>query len=545
MALDFQRLFESAPGLYLVLSPTLEIVAVTQAYLAATMTRRADILGRQLFEVFPDNPEDHEASGVGNLRASLRRVLRDRRSDTMAVQKYDIRRPEAEGGGFEVRYWSPVNSPILGEDGQVEYIIHRVEDVSEFVSLQAAGVRAEELHGEMRARTERMEAEILARSRELRQMQEELERRVEERTAELRQSEERLRLTLHSIGDAVIATDGGGRVERMNAVAEALTGWKTEEARHQPLSEVFSLHDGPDPVLVARDGTCRPIAHNVAPIRDAAGALQGAVLVFRDTSGQQQAEEAAARARELEQQNLQIREASRLKSEFLANMSHELRTPLNSILGFAELLYDGEVGPTLPRQQEFLGDILSSGRHLLQLINDVLDLAKVEAGKMEFHPEPLDLQHLVGEVTSILRPAATSKQITLQTVLEPPVDEVVLDAGRLKQVLYNYLSNALKFTPPGGWVTVRVEPEGDEAFRLSVEDSGIGIAPEDLGRLFLEFQQLDSGAAKRHGGTGLGLSLTRRLVEAQGGTVGVRSAPGSGSTFFAVFPRQTGALRLG
>jgi CheY-like chemotaxis protein len=217
-------------------------------------------------------------------------------------------------------------------------------------------------------------------------------------------------------------------------------------------------------------------------------------------------------------------------------MSHELRTPLNAIIGFTELLHDGQVDPTSPTHKEFLGDILSSGRHLLQLINDVLDLAKVEAGKLEFRPELVDVAKLVGEVVAILRTTAAHKQIRLETQVDASVAQVTLDPARLKQVAYNYLSNALKFTPDGGRVTLRVKPEGLDSFRLEVQDTGIGIAPGDLGRLFVEFQQLEAGAAKRHQGTGLGLALTRRLIEAQGGSVGVRSVLGVGSTFHACLP---------
>ena len=250
------------------------------------------------------------------------------------------------------------------------------------------------------------------------------------------------------------------------------------------------------------------------------------------------AEEIRRRSAELEMQNRRIQEASRLKSEFLANMSHELRTPLNAIIGFAELLHDGQVNPESPTHKEFLGDILSSGRHLLQLINDILDLAKVEAGKLEFRPESVEIPRLVSEVVAILRTTAAHKQIRLDTQVDPSVSLLTIDPARLKQVAYNYLSNALKFTPTGGSVTLRIQPDGGDRFRLEVQDSGIGIAQADISRLFVEFQQLEAGAAKRHQGTGLGLALTRRLVEAQGGTVGVKSALGEGSTFHACLPRH-------
>lgn len=166
-SLDFRALFESAPGLYLVLTPDFSIVAVSNAYLEATMIKRRDILGRGIFEVFPDNPGEPDATGVRNLRASLERVKQFARADTMPVQKYDIRRPESEGGGFEERYWSPLNSPVIGPDGRVEYIIHRVEDVTEFVRLKRAGSEREKMNEALRERSEQMESEVYLRAREV------------------------------------------------------------------------------------------------------------------------------------------------------------------------------------------------------------------------------------------------------------------------------------------------------------------------------------------------------------------------------------------
>jgi signal transduction histidine kinase/ActR/RegA family two-component response regulator len=163
---DFQALFESAPGLYLVMTPSFEIVAASDAYLRATMTTRGAILGRRLFDVFPDNPDDPSATGVRNLTTSLNRVLRDKRPDAMAIQKYDIRRPDSEGGSFEERYWSPVNSPVLGPDGEVMYLMHRVEDVTDFIRLKQQGRQQEVFNEALRIRNERMESEVYLRARE-------------------------------------------------------------------------------------------------------------------------------------------------------------------------------------------------------------------------------------------------------------------------------------------------------------------------------------------------------------------------------------------
>jgi CheY-like chemotaxis protein len=210
---------------------------------------------------------------------------------------------------------------------------------------------------------------------------------------------------------------------------------------------------------------------------------------------------------------------------------------LNAIIGFAEIMHDGKVGPVSPQHKEYLGDVLTSARHLLQLINDILDLSKVEAGKMEFRPARINLALIVQEARAIVRTLAAKKRITLRSEIDPALCEIESDPKSLKQILYNYLSNALKFTPEGGVVTIRAKPEESDRFRIEVEDNGIGIGGEDQQRLFVEFQQLDASAGKKYSGTGLGLALTKKIVEAQGGCVGVTSAPGTGSVFYAVLPQ--------
>jgi PAS domain S-box-containing protein len=261
------------------------------------------------------------------------------------------------------------------------------------------------------------------------------------------------------------------------------------------------------------------------------------IAVACDITERKRAEAARLQNQAIEEQNRRVLEANRLKGEFVANMSHELRTPLNAIIGFADLMHTGKAGPLSAVHEEYLGDILTSSRHLLQLINDVLDLAKVESGKMEFRPEPVDTVVLVEDVRNILRGLAGSKRIIVDVHVDPVVSGVVVDPVRVKQILYNFLSNAIKFTPAGGRVVVRVTPEGADGFRIDVTDTGVGIRAEDLGRLFVEFEQLDTGIAKEYSGTGLGLALTKRLAGAHGGRVEVRSAVGQGSTFSAILPR--------
>jgi len=282
-----------------------------------------------------------------------------------------------------------------------------------------------------------------------------------------------------------------------------------------------------------RDGSYRWLSWNAASDMD----QKLIYSIARDvTDARELQEQLREKNQELERQNAEVATATRQKSEFLANMSHELRTPLNGIIGFAELMRDGLGGPITETNAEFLDDILLSSQHLLHLINDILDLAKVEAGKITFRPEKVRLDSVIGEVRQMVREMAAKNQVELRVEVDPSLPEVELDPARLRQVLYNYISNALKFTEAGGKVVVRATPLSERMFRLEVEDTGIGIRSDDVGKLFSEFQQLDEGAAKKYQGTGLGLALTRRIVEAQGGSVGVSSRWGEGSTFYAILP---------
>jgi PAS domain S-box-containing protein len=355
--------------------------------------------------------------------------------------------------------------------------------------------------------------------------------------------------------DAIVSSDPQGIVTTWNPAAEKMYGYTAQEALGRPMSLIIPpdrLHEMP--VLAgkperrqgvrqkqtfrrSKDGRLIPVLVTVSPVPNGSGEIVGASEIAHDITERTQMEAQLRYSNwQLEEQNRRVREADRMKSLFVANMSHEVRTPLNCMIGFAELLYDGKLGPLSEPHQECVGDILSAARQLLQLVNDILSLAKVESGTLEFRPVPVALDMLVNEVTRLLEAVARSKRIQIEKEVSPEMGVVTVDGGRVKQILHNYLSNALKFTAEGGRVTVRVRPEPPGRFRLEVEDNGIGIQPEDVGRLFTEFQQLDSGLGKMYQGTGLGLALTRRMVEAQGGEVGVRSTPGQGSTFHAVLP---------
>jgi PAS domain S-box-containing protein len=360
-----------------------------------------------------------------------------------------------------------------------------------------------------------------------------------------KRAEEKFKALLESAPDAMVIVNKYGRIALINAQTEKLFGYRRDELLGKPIEllvpERFRdrhpghrdrYHGTPRPRAMGagadlwarrKDGSEFAAEISLSPIETDEGTLVTAAI--RDISERRQLEE-------------RMQQANRLKSEFVANMSHELRTPLNAIIGFAELMVDGKVAPDSPRHEEFLTHILASGRHLLQLVNDILDLSKVEAGKMEFRPEAVDLASIVVEVVAMLRTVASSKRLHVTERVDAEARHVVLDPARFKQVLYNYLSNALKFTPENGHVDLRVTAESPQSFRLEVEDTGPGIKEADLGRLFIEFQQLDAALTKKHAGTGLGLALTKRIVEAQGGSVGVQSVPGRGSVFHAILPRR-------
>lgn len=259
--------------------------------------------------------------------------------------------------------------------------------------------------------------------------------------------------------------------------------------------------------------------------------------------------------REIAHQNLQLEQASRMKSEFLANMSHELRTPLNAIIGFSEALKTGLLGPLESAQEEAVGDVFDSGKHLLSLINDILDLSKIEAGKMELQLEPTDIQRLLQGTMTVFREKAAIGQIHLRLELEN-LGWTVLDQRKTRQIVFNLVSNAVKFTPASGSVTLRmcrmereqlagrrlvgdestIAPDARQFITICVIDTGIGISDEDLGRLFQPFVQLDSGMARKYEGTGLGLALVKQLVDLHGGAMTVASVPERGSEFMVWIP---------
>jgi signal transduction histidine kinase len=240
---------------------------------------------------------------------------------------------------------------------------------------------------------------------------------------------------------------------------------------------------------------------------------------------------------EIEDKSRQLEVANQHKSEFLASVSHELRTPLNAIIGFSEVMLERLFGEVNEKQEEYLNDILSSGRHLLSLINDILDLAKIEAGRMELEPGDFDLPQAVDNTLILVRERALRRGIALERWVDPRLGEIKGDERKIKQVLLNLLSNAVKFTPEGGRIEVRAVV-ADGTAEISVSDTGVGIAPEDYEAVFEEFRQVGTDYARKHEGTGLGLALARKFVELHGGRIWVKSQVGQGSTFTFAIPMR-------
>jgi PAS domain S-box-containing protein len=379
--------------------------------------------------------------------------------------------------------------------------------------------------------------------------------------------------------DALMTTDPAGIITDVNKQMEALTDCTRDELIGAPFKNYFTdperAEAGIKRVLSekkvtdyeltarARDGKKTEVSYNATTFYDRDRKLQGVFAAARDVTERKMAEALQQTFEHtLRQKNIELEDSSRLKSEFLANMSHELRTPLNAIIGFSEVLRDGLMGELTAQQRGFIGDIFSSGTHLLSLINDILDLSKVEAGKMLLELEPVYVPDLFANSLSIIREKAATRQIRLGMDAAEALGTVRVDARKVKQIVYNLLSNAVKFTVEGGQVTLgarRVEragvgrmsgtwtgrslPLADSEFtdflEISVTDTGIGISPDGMELLFKPFSQIDSGLARQFEGTGLGLAMVKLLAELHDGAVAVESAVGVGSRFTVWLPFRT------
>ena len=693
--LDYHALLDAAPDLYLALradAPRFTIVAVSDAYLRATLTTRegpSGIIGRGLFEVFPDPPDDPNATGTRNLRASLERAIATGAPDPMAIQPYAIRRPD---GSWEERSWSPLNTPVIDSaTGRVTLLIHRVVDVTDAVRLAAAHERLWIEHTDLEAFSRALEeanTQLQEQATELEMQAEELQvssEELAERTAVAETERERadrarseLAEILEVMNDAHFVLDSefrfiranramerSGRIarggllgrtlwesfpgaigaeverryrqvvaesteahfthdykaertdvvveidayptpaggiavfwreitsrvrsaeerERLLAESEAMrAALSASEARYRSLAAAVPVQvwtarpDGhldfvnehatryfgvpeeqllgagwvgflhPDDVETAREhwtkalttgtpyetefrlrcktGEYRWHLARALPERDATGAVIG-------WAGSNTDVESERRAR------AEAENANRAKSEFLAVMSHELRTPLNAIAGYAELLELGLRGPITREQQLDLERIQKSQRHLLGLINGVLNFAKVGAGAVHYAVEPVPMHEVLGTCEALIAPQMQSKALEFQIGDCDERLKARADRDKVQQIVLNLLSNAVKFTGSGGRVALECAMDSEQHVLVRVTDTGRGIAPEQLDRIFQPFVQIDAKLTRAESGTGLGLAISKDLARGMGGDLLVESTPGQGSTFILALPAAT------
>ena len=394
-----------------------------------------------------------------------------------------------------------------------------------------------------------------------------MEAAAQEREIEKKiRAERRFRELLEAAPDAIIEVDQEGRIFVLNQVTEKLFGYSREEllghpvellvpeaarAHHSQHRANYKEHPATRPMGSnlklegqRKDGTRFPVEISLSPVKSEDGFRVTAVI--RDVTDRRKAEdhlrsiqeqynqELAERNQELAERNVQIERANRLKSEFLASMSHELRTPLHTVIGFSELLEEESQGPLNEKQKRFIDHIHRDSLHLLELINDILDLSKIESGRLELRPEVFDLAGLLEECLRSIRPQAVTRGLDIglgQTA------SVALEADRLrvKQVLMNLLSNAVKFTPQGGKIRVEARLEGPNA-EITVTDTGIGIPATEHESVFDKFYQVSATTKGVREGTGLGLAITRHLIEEHGGTIRLKSEVGKGSSFTFTLP---------
>ncbi|WP_353482810.1 ATP-binding protein [Haliscomenobacter sp.] len=657
------KIFEQSSELLVVIDTNFAIVAASDAFLKSTSTVRENIVGCAIFEVFPDNPDDETANGKSKVLDSFNRVLKNKTPDTLAVVKYDIPKPELEGGGFEVKYWQGINSPLLDEQHNVKYIIQRIEDVTENKALIT------QLEFEKKALKQIEDSEkrynmilmkspfgfavLKGKNMVITLVNESIKtfwgkgqdvegKPLFELIPELKDSafpgllekvyttgipfygDELLAPVLRNgkqedvyfnfiyqpyleadetiSGVTVIAYEVTAKVSVKKALeaqhaAEQKALRKIEESNkrfHMMLMEspfAFSIMKGKDMVITLANDLMKEfwgkgtnvegkallqflpelefqpfpamldkvyttgipvyaneilakLNHNgkvknryfnivYQPYFEADETISGVTTIAHDVTAQVKAKNKLTEAKDVaEQKTKTAEEVVKAKQQFLSTMSHEIRTPLNSIIGFTNVVLKTDLSI---KQKEYINAIKVSGDALIVLINDILDIAKVDAGKMTFEQTPFALSTSISAALHLFEPKIQEKNLELIEKYDSAIPEVLLgDSIRLRQIILNLLSNAVKFTDQGK-ITVSVRMLKEEADNVTIEfsvtDTGIGIPENKLEHIFGDFQQATNETSRFYGGTGLGLSIVKQLIELQGGTLFVNSKPGKGSTF--------------
>jgi len=501
---DFRVLFESVPGFYLVLlpDPSFRIVAVSDGYLSATMTKREEILGRGLFDVFPDNPSDPNADGVRNLRASLERVLQRGVPDTMAVQKYDIRRPESEGGGFEERYWSPVNSPVLDEGKKCVYIIHRVEDVTEFVRLKSL---------------ERYQLLFESNPQPMWVYDMDTLAFLAVNAAAVRHygfsREEFFAMTIKEIRPPEDLADLLDNISKLREDLDWAGVWKHRKKDGSLIdveisAQTLNFAGRPGRLVLANDITERVRAQR--EIRKLNEELEGRVA----------------------QRTAQLAAANQELEAFSYSVSHDLRAPLRAIDGFSRILLE-EYSDKLDAEGARVLDVIRSNtQNMGRLIDDLLAFSRL--GRKPIERSVIDMTRLVDNVFVQLNPVSTDPTLRFSVEPLPPTHG---DAAMIRQVLVNLMSNAVKYSKKTNEAAVTVgayAENGDNVY--FVRDNGVGFDMKYVDKLFGVFQRLHS--AEDFEGTGVGLAIVQRIIQRHGGRVWAEARINEGATFYFTLPKE-------
>ena len=526
--------------MYLVLDPELVIMAVSDVHLAATMTRRADVIGRTIFDAFPDNPDAPEADGVARLRASLDQVRQNKVADTMAVQQYDVRRPGSDE--FETRYWSVVNSPVLDHDRNLVYIINRGEDITEYIRLKQCQARQQPVEEQLQIHVDQMEAEILARALDLQVTNRQL----------------RLLAAVEYAHDAILTETVAGLITSWNAGAEKLYGYSEQEILGQPVSvlvpreyadearamveETVSAKKAVrlDTVRLRKNGNLVDVSLTLSPVFDAAGEVIEVAAISRDMTERKRTENSLVeRSRQLEMSNSSLVERSRQLEtsneeleQYAYVASHDLQEPLRKMASFCQLLARRYQGQLDEQADQYIAYVVDGARRMQEMINDLLTFSRV--GQPLQVTAEVDCNQVVERARIDL--AAAIEESGASIVVTGTLPTVRGEWARLVQLFENLIGNGIKFRgkqPPR--VEISAAPDGT-GWRFAVADNGIGIEPQYADRIFALFQRLHSRA--EYPGTGIGLAVCKKIVESHGGTLRFDSRPDEGTTFYWTMPKE-------
>lgn len=534
--LDYRAIFEGGPGLYLVLDPHLTIVGASNAYLSATMTERDAIVGRNVFDVFPDNPEEEGATGVTNLRASLDRVLALRQPDAMAIQKYDIQRPQSEGGGFEERYWSPLNTPILDNAGKIICIVHRVEGVTELVRLKAGSTDFDTFAREQQTVID-----------QLRTANRELAATIEEKF-DLQRDRVHLASIVESSDEAILTKSLDGTITSWNKAAERIYGYTADEIIGRSITTLLplELHQEENEILeniragrsiehfdtrrIRKDGREIFVSLTVSPLRDAGGRIVGVSKIARDVTERRKAE---ARLEDLQSELIHLSRWN-VMGMMASTIAHELNQPLSAIANYAAAL---KRILAQPQQSSALADdILDKIIKQRERASQIVDRLRkqVARGGGERRPEMLD--DVVSEALDLAASTIQKSGAKASIQVDGPLPACLIDRVQIQQVIINLIRNAVEAMETSQTKRLGITvSSGEQGVQVDVADWGSGLPAHVAEKLFQPF------VTTKDSGMGLGLSICRDIIESHGGRLWARPNEPNGTIFSFILPALTKA----